>query len=1152
MQSGSVPSEPGDGALGGTAAAADLSSCDREPIHIPGAIQPHGLLFAFTEGDGDLVSVSANVADLAGRQPAELTGHPVESAFDDASRARLLAARSQAELAAGPPVLLQFPAGAGMAYAAIAYDGILHRHDGLGFLELEPRGDGADDSHAFFRRTRGAIRRLQAAGTLAEACGAAASEVRLITGFDRVMVYRFAADASGEVVAESRVETIDSFFGLHFPPSDIPAQSRALYALNPIRVIPDINYRPAPLVPDRNPVTGGPIDLSYAVLRSVSPIHLEYMANMGVHGTMSVSILRGERLWGLIACHNRAPRHVGHDARQACEMVAQVLAWQIGVMEEAAVSRHGLKGKAIQRRLLGDIEQLRDHRAGLIRNSEALLELMGASGLCLYGRDAATTIGRTPPAEAIESLVDRIDREGGTELFESDRLGTRFPETAQYAAIASGVLAVPLSRSSPRRIMLWFRPEVAQTVRWGGNPNKPVVLGPHGARLQPRSSFAAWTEETRGRARPWESHEIAAAMEIRDLVIDVILRRAEELERVNTQLARSNEELESFAYVASHDLKEPLRHIEAFAGLLADSTRGLGDERLESMISGIEGSSRRLRNLINDLAEFSRLGRQAQPLAPARLDEIVREVILDLRQRIEEAAAELVCETLPAVQCDRNQMRQVLQNLLLNALKYRHPDRPCRIRIFAEAGEPEGRRGEVGAAALVRVNVRDNGIGFDPKYSEQVFEPFQRLHGPDEYEGSGIGLAICRKIVQRHGGTVSVTTAPGAGSTFSFSLPAAAELGLAAAGRRAAPGGQGRRSGGRRMTHTSGPGTAAPIDLTTCDREPIHIPGSIQPHGALLALCQPVLRPVSVSANIADFTGLAPGAMLLRPPRDWLTPDSLHRLEAALESADLALLNPVRIDLAGPAGGRACDGILHRHDGLTFLELEPRGQDDSPSSAFFRSVRGAIKRLQGAGTLAVACEVAAREVRRITGFDRVKIYRFAADWSGRVIAEDRAETIPSLYDFHFPASDIPAQSRALYTSNLVRIIPDIGYTPAPLQPDRNPLTGGPIDLSGAVLRSVSPVHIEYMVNMAVHGAMSVSIVRDGRLWGLISCHNTLPRFVSFEIRQACELIAQVLTWQIGVLEEAEVIRHSMRVRAVQNRLLYRARRGGRSAGRAGA
>ena len=301
-------------------------------------------------------------------------------------------------------------------------------------------------------------------------------------------------------------------------------------------------------------------------------------------------------------------------------------------------------------------------------------------------------------------------------------------------------------------------------------------------------------------------------------------------------------------------------------------------------------------------------------------------------------------------------------------------------------------------------------------------------------------------------------------------------------------------------------GDRAAVDLTDCDREPIHIPGCIQPHGVLLAFVEPELRPVSVSANIEALVGLSPEAVLREPLSARMTSQSFASLGAVLANPDVAAFNPLHIEMLTTAGPQAFNGIVHRHDGLTLLELEPRrGGEQEPE--FFRSIRAAIRRLQKATDLKTVCDIAAREVRRLTGFDRVKIYRFAKDWSGQVIAEDRIDAIPSLYDFCFPASDIPAQSRALYTSNVIRIIPDIGYRPAPLVPDFNPVTGGPIDLSFAVLRSVSPVHVEYMVNMAVHGAMSVSIVRDGRLWGMISCHNTLPRFVSFGVRQACELIA---------------------------------------------
>ncbi|NVN88734.1 MAG: GAF domain-containing protein [Rhodopseudomonas sp.] len=757
----------------------DLTNCDREPIHIPGAIQPHGVLIAFAEDSFQTVSVSSNLPQFAPFRPDDVLGGSLADVFDAGSTARLRELLGEPGVSVGSPIAMRFARGVDAEFM-----GLIHRNEGLTFIELEIPEKDLADSHAFFGRTSGAIKRLQAAKTLDDACAAAAREVRRITGFDRVKVYRFAADFSGQVIAEDRIEAVESFLGLHFPPSDIPVQARKLYALNPLRIIPDINYLPAPILPNLNPRTGRPIDLSLAVLRSVSPIHLEYMRNIGMRGTMSISIMRGDRLWGLIACHNREPRHVGPDARQASELVAQVLAWQIGVMEEETVTRQTLKGKAIQRSLISDIEQLHDHRAGLVRNSEALLELMGASGLCLHSQEGIMTLGTTPSEAEIESLVNLVGGTDDAELFQTDRLSAILPEAAAYTYVASGVLAVPLSRSPPRRVMLWFRPEVAQTVYWAGNPDKPVIAGQGELRLSPRKSFASWTEETRGRAIPWQSHEIAAAVEIRDLVIDVILRNTEKLERVNTQLARSNEELEAFAHVASHDIKEPLRHIEAFAGMLGESIRPIGDERLRNLVSGIESSSRRLRNLINDLAEFSQVGQQAKPFAPASLQEIAQEVVADLHQRIDEAAATVEIDALPIVSCDRNQMRQVLQNLVSNAIKYRHPARPCRIRIFASAWHEEEYRGDGTRASATRICVSDNGIGFDPKYAEQIFEPFQRLHGPDEYEGSGIGLAICRKIVQRHGGSVGVETVPGIGSTFWFTLAKPAENNSLAADRR--------------------------------------------------------------------------------------------------------------------------------------------------------------------------------------------------------------------------------------------------------------------------------------------------------------------------------------------------------------------------------
>jgi light-regulated signal transduction histidine kinase (bacteriophytochrome) len=758
----------------------DLTSCDREPIHIPGSIQPHGALVALLEPGLRAVSVSASIAAFTGLAPeAALATLPRHWMTPD-SLHRLETALEAGDLALLNPIRIDLAGPAG----ARACDGILHRHDGLAILELEPRADGADSlSGEFFRSVRGAIRRLQAATELSAAYEVAAREVRRITGFDRVKIYRFAADWSGRVIAEDRVESIPSLYDFHFPASDIPAQSRALYAANPVRIIPDIGYTPSPLLPDRNPLTGGPIDLSGAVLRSVSPIHIEYMTNMAVYGAMSVSILRDGLLWGMISCHNTLPRFVSFEVRQACELIAQVLTWQIGVLEEAAVTRHSMRVRAVQHRMLYELGGAADLQAGLARSGREMLALMDAGGLALCGADGITLFGRTPAEAQVFELLTWLAQSAAGEVFETDRLPAGYPPAADYAAAASGLLAVPLGRST-ENYMLWFRPEVAQTVTWGGDPHKPVRIGPHGGRLQTRASFDAWREEVRGRAAPWQNHEVVAAIEIRDLVVDVILGKAEELERVNRQLARSNDELESFAYVASHDLKEPLRHIEAFAGLLKERLPADAEGRLGTMVEGIEASSRRLRALINDLAEYSRVGRQSRPLAPVELDGVLVEVLDDLKPVIQETGASVTSERLPEVLCDRSQIRQLLQNLVSNALKYRHPGRAPAIELravvvpgvtvqgWAQTAAPgEFERSGAEQHSCVRIEIVDNGIGFEEKYREQIFEPFQRLHGPDEYEGTGIGLAICRKIVLRHGGAIHATSRAGEGSTFFFTLP---------------------------------------------------------------------------------------------------------------------------------------------------------------------------------------------------------------------------------------------------------------------------------------------------------------------------------------------------------------------------------------------
>jgi chemotaxis family two-component system sensor kinase Cph1 len=756
----------------GTAGGVDLSSCDREPIHIPGAIQPHGVLIAVREPDLTVVAASVNLGAACGTEAADALGRPFAPLLEEDSAAQVHALLSGGELAGASPFPLWFrgaATGGGRPWHAM-----LHRHGGLALLEAESPAaatDGPAVARGLFPAISGAIERLQAAPDTRALCDDVVREVRRLTGFDRVKLYRFHPDWSGEVVAEDRAEPMPSYLGLNFPASDIPAQARELYRINADRLIPDAGYAPVPILvaPELGSVA---LDLTHAQLRAVSPVHLEYLGNMGVGASMSVSVLRSGRLWGLIACHHARPHRVTPERRQACRLLAQVLSWQLAVADEAAAVRHSAAARALQARVLEETARGRDYRDAILRHAGELLDLMRAGGFALVTADAVTTVGLVPPEGEIRDLAAWLAARGEAEAFDTDRLPSLYAPAARHADVASGLLAVPLSRP-PRQFMLWFRPEMAQVVTWGGDPNKPVELLADGqAGLTPRHSFAAWREEVRGRSRPWQVQEVVAAGELRDLVLEVLLRRAEELAGINAQLARSNEELEAFAYVASHDIREPLRQIETFASLLERAVAQVQappEARIGRWVEGIESSSRRLRTLIDDLTEFSRLGRQAQAMATVPLAESLSDATADLAQAVAESEAEIAVDgTLPDVFCDHVQIRRVLQNLISNAIKYRAPQRPPRITISAfPVAQEAGRRDR----PMARVVVSDNGIGFEPRHAERIFEPFQRLHGAERYPGSGIGLAICRKIIDRHGGVIAAEGRPGEGATVWFTVP---------------------------------------------------------------------------------------------------------------------------------------------------------------------------------------------------------------------------------------------------------------------------------------------------------------------------------------------------------------------------------------------
>lgn len=743
--------------------AVSLANCADEPIHIPGRIQSHGLLFVLDEPGLTIRQAGANVQVQLGVAAESVVGSPLAELaapehFEEVARWLL-----SGDVHETNPSRIRMQASGGV----VVYDALAHRHAGRLILELEnPRDEGAPTADPSLLDVRKAMARLEAAKSLREFCRVASVETRSLTGFDRVLVYRFDEDWHGEVFAEDAAQGLTPLFGLHFPASDIPEQARRLYHVNRSRLIADVDASPAPLVPALDPETGRPVDLSLAALRGVSPMHLQYLKNMGARTSMSFSLMRDGRLWGLLSCmHYDSARYVSPAVRGACEFLAALVSMQLAVKEDGEGYEYRMRLQQVRDRLLKRMSEEADLAPALLGGGRDVLDLTGATGAAVAQDRAIETIGDAPGVDQVAALVRWLRVHADGDVFQTDSLPRLFPEALEYKDKACGLIAVATSRAQGRYV-LWFRPEVIQTVAWGGDPNKPME--PDGT-LSPRTSFAAWKEEVHLKGLPWHPAEVSAARALRDAIIAVVVRRAEELTRLNAELERSNSDLDAFAFTTSHDMKEPLRGIHHYATFLmedyGDRLDAEGHSRLESLVR----LSQRMEDLVESMLRYARLGRAQLSYEDVDLNALVAETVDLHRMMLEQNGAVVnVPRPLPVVRCDRVQVGQLFANLITNAVKYN--DKP---RKSIEIGHREPVGGDEGPTRSPTIYVKDDGIGMPEKHHQTVFRLFKRLHGRDKFGGgTGAGLTFCKKIVERHGGAIWIESSPGEGATFFFTLGA--------------------------------------------------------------------------------------------------------------------------------------------------------------------------------------------------------------------------------------------------------------------------------------------------------------------------------------------------------------------------------------------
>ncbi|MFL9926115.1 GAF domain-containing protein [Herbaspirillum lusitanum] len=715
----------------------DLSNCDQEPIHIPGSIQPHGVLLSFTY-DGKLVARSANAESLLGPLPAP--GEPLSEQHLNQETCNAIAAALADQDGYVESRLVQLANG--------AFDVVTHKSEGLLIAEFEKRPPDALALDLFALTAQQAIQRIQRQHGVEDLLTIAVDEIARLTGFDRVMAYRFLHDDSGEVVAECKRADLEPFLGQRYPASDIPAQARRLYIINPIRLIADVGYKPVPLEPDRNPLTGGQIDLSHSVLRSVSPVHIEYLSNMGIGASMSISIVIGDRLWGLIACHHMSPLLVPHAVRMSCQVLSQFVSTLVERNLNSEHARAMTHSAAMRREIAAQVTDREDIVLALAADPNSFANLMFCHGGAVSLDRKTQVFGKAPSREGVNAFINWLNEHEKSDIFYTSELGADVPDMKAHLGDVCGVLAIRFYKEQ-NGYAFWFRSEQVEDVRWGGNPEKKYSIGPLGPRLTPRGSFSVWKEEVRGKSVPWEKSALEIAAQVRLDLQEVALSNENMVKRAR----------ETLLATLGHDLRDPLQAIMMAARMIEVRDQSPSSSNLSKRISS---SSSRMHRLISQVLDISRLqsglGLDIQ-VRKADVRKLITDIVNEVKLGYPESEILVEVEELGEIELDPDRLSQVISNLLSNTRHHGEIGQPATIIAFVRDGQ-------------LSIAVSNLGPEIPEDIRRNLFKPYKKesLGNQRNSRGLGLGLYIVNEIVSGHRGSIDVHCEMGI-VTFTVKLP---------------------------------------------------------------------------------------------------------------------------------------------------------------------------------------------------------------------------------------------------------------------------------------------------------------------------------------------------------------------------------------------
>ena len=740
----------------------NFERCEDEPIHIPESIQSYGFLIAFNYKDLKISIVSDNCESvftepLIGKHFLEILSSDtnerafLEETFDRVTKTKI---RLPIKLHLKASMLEE---GAAIDYLAVVYDS---GHNYV--VELEPATEFRDTYSAeqFIKLYAMSIApRFKEMTSLREMAQEMVSTIRYLTNMARVVLYKFNDDYSGKVIAEAKADDMDSYQDLYFPASDIPAQARALYKTNWVRLTPDTELPPARLVPSTEASGREPLDLTRSLLRTFSPIHLQYIRNQGLRASFSISLVTDGELYGLISCHHREPSYIPQDVRLQCENLSQLFSWHLLAKEEEIAKHKKYATDEAVDAMLDRIGPANPISRVVKSGEKAFLEALNSSGFVYYSQYETITLGSTLPIELIKEIFSKASSQGGFP-YTNDALYDDYPEARHYGI--AGIMIIPLFEKK-QYFTAWFRKETHRVQKWIGAEDEKSEDAPKAQRLKPRASFTIHTRTIKGRSTSFDKADVDTANRLNRMFLVYALDVQERMHISIQELEKQDNYRNEFLATLAHELRNPLGPIMSGASILET----VDDDKTRKRVTAIiNRQAEYMSKLINDLMDVSRITRGKVKLEFEKLS--IQDVLSDsleiVDQQVKAKKHNITVNYLEkdvTVYGDKARLSQIFSNIIHNAAKYTSEQGRITVDIREEG-------------VMVVVAVKDNGMGIPEDRLKDVFNMFTQIeaHSTHTKGGLGIGLTLVSKLVMLHHGDVSVMSEGlGRGSTFEVRLP---------------------------------------------------------------------------------------------------------------------------------------------------------------------------------------------------------------------------------------------------------------------------------------------------------------------------------------------------------------------------------------------